>query len=178
MAEIELSLSKSTIRQQRLRLENIRALGGRCRSPECRWKSDDGKPGCNDERALQFDHKDGGGSAARRAGEHSGLKGLYFIKNHPEQFWLLCANCNSIKARNERFGALQHTQPARVRRSLGQPTRRVRWTEATRDRRDQISFEKAEREYLAKKHRERDTKPLMGQSTPESVRDRSAREEK
>lgn len=54
-------LSKSTIRQQRLRLENIETLGGRCANPDCRWHNDDGTIGCNDVRALQFDHKDGGG---------------------------------------------------------------------------------------------------------------------
>jgi hypothetical protein len=125
------SLSKSTIRQQRLRLENVEMLGGRCSNPDCRWRNDNGTARCTDDRALQFDHKNGGGSTARRAGRDGGLAGLYYIRKHPELIQLLCANCNCIKARNkkERGGALQHRQPAPVRRSLGQTGRRVSETQ-------------------------------------------------
>lgn len=142
--------SKSTVRQQRLRLENIAKLGGRCSNPSCGWQNLDGTAGCSDDRALQFDHKDGGGSAARRAGRDAGLAGLYYIRNHSELFQLLCANCNCIKARDkkERRGALQHNGPALVRRSLGQPGRRVRETREAKDRRDQLEYERAERSFL------------------------------
>jgi hypothetical protein len=148
-------LSKSTIRQQRLRLENIAMLGGRCSNPRCRWQNDDGTNRCNDDKALQFDHKDGGGSAARRDGRDAGLAGLYYIRNHPELFQLLCANCNCIKARDkkERRGALQFRQPALVRRSLGQPGRRVSEPQELKDRREHLEFLKAEQSFLAAKIR-------------------------
>jgi hypothetical protein len=149
------SLSKSTIQQQRLRLENIKMLGGRCSNPDCRWHNEDGTVRCNDDRALQFDHKDGGGSAARREGRDAGLAGLYYIRNHPELFQLLCANCNCIKARDkkERRGALQHRQPALVRRSLGQPGRRVSDSQELKDRREHLEFLNAEQSFLAAKIR-------------------------
>jgi hypothetical protein len=143
--------SKSTIRQQKLRLENIRALGGRCSNPECRWQNDDGTVRCSDDRALQFDHKDSGGSAARQSGRDAGLGGLYRIKREPGRFQLLCANCNCIKARDkkERRGALQHRQPALVRRSLGQAGRRVSEPQELKDRREHLEFLKAEQSFLA-----------------------------
>jgi hypothetical protein len=149
------SPSKSTIRQQRLRRENIETLGGRCSNRKCRWHNKDGTTRCNDDRALQFDHKDGGGSAARRAGRDAGLAGLYYIRNHPELFQLLCANCNCIKARvkGERGGALDFRQPALVRRSLGQPGRRVSESQELKDRREHREFLKAERSFLAAKTR-------------------------
>jgi hypothetical protein len=157
MSVATLSLSKSTIRQQRLRLENIETLGGRCSNPDCRWHNDDGTIRCNDDRALQFDHRDGGGSAARRAGRDAGLAGLYYIRKHPELFQLLCANCNCIKARDkkERGGALQHRQPALVRRSLGQSGRRVSDPQELKDRREHLEFLKAERSFLAAKIRKK-----------------------
>ena len=137
------SLSKEGIRRRRLRLECIEILGRyrddegevrsdpRCKNPDCRWHNDDGTIGCNDMRALQFDHKDGGGSAERSAGRISGGRLYGEIKKHPERFQLLCATCHEIKKKveNQAQGARQHKQPARVRRSQqieGQPVRRVR----------------------------------------------------
>jgi rubredoxin len=160
MTETSQSLSKSTIRQRRLRQENIKMLGGRCKGPNCRWLNDkdDGEPGCNDARALQFDHIGGGGSAMRRDGKGAGLAGLYYIRNHPELFQLLCANCNWIKraesGEDEQGGSLKFRQPALVRRSLGQPGRRIREPQELEDRRADLGYRKLERSFLAARKRE------------------------
>jgi 5-methylcytosine-specific restriction endonuclease McrA len=60
-------------------------LGGKC----CRC-------GFSDPRALQIDHIDGGGK--RHRAEHSNARMVYKdMLTHPEDFQLLCANCNQIK---------------------------------------------------------------------------------
>lgn len=144
------SLTSSGLRTRQVKLENIRKLGGRCANPTCGWINKDGTTGCADERCLQFDHKFGGGSLARRKKGHAGLQGLLYIREHLEEFQLLCANCHSIKTREhgERLGALQHTRPARVRRSLGQLHRRVNETLRTNDRREDLAFAAAEKSFL------------------------------
>ena len=90
--------SRSTLLQERLRSENIEKLGGRCSNPDCRWHNEDGTIGCSDKRSLEFDYKDEDGAKEWLA-IRPGLKGLYYIKNNPERFHLLCANCNQIKSR-------------------------------------------------------------------------------
>ena len=51
--------------------------------------------GFTDIRALQLDHKHGGGGReARRLGAYSMYKR---VLKYPEQYQLLCANCNWIK---------------------------------------------------------------------------------
>ena len=130
-----MSDGKSTIRQRQVRLRNIEKLGGRCVSPTCHWHNDDGTKGCNDDRALQFDHKDGGGTKARLYGGEGGLQGLYRIMREPERYQLLCANCNQIKRREnkEALGSRQHKKPVRQRHTQqteGQLVRRV--TETTK----------------------------------------------
>ena len=72
----------------RLRIEAISALGGRCR-----------RCGFADHRALQFDHVNGGGQAARkRTSPFQMLRRIWraAIEGTPE-YQLLCANCNWIK---------------------------------------------------------------------------------
>lgn len=135
------SLTKAGKRTRLLRLESIEILGRyrdrdgeirsdpRCKSPECRWHNDDGTIGCNDKRALQFDHRDGRGSEERKTRKVDGDRLYYEIRKHPERFQLLCANCNEIKSKGEKQGARLHKQPQLVRRSQqieGQPARRVR----------------------------------------------------
>ena len=78
--------------QQKARAKLVILLGGRC--VIC---------GFSDERALQIDHKNGGGYKERK---HHGNWVLYnFYLKHPEkaeeQLQILCANCNWIK-RHER----------------------------------------------------------------------------
>lgn len=133
--------SKSTKRQRELRLEIIEMLGRRCESPDCRWRNDDGTTGCTDVRALQIDHKHGGGSTELRAGRGAGLAHLYRVRTDLKYaamtgrkspyYQLLCANCNWIKrsGSGEARGADQHKRPARLRPGLqvkGRPVRRVR----------------------------------------------------
>jgi hypothetical protein len=122
-----------------LKREARRILGGRCANPTCRWINEDGSRGCTDERALIFDHIEGGGSAARREGRDSVRTICYEIKKYAKyqldatlfRFQLLCANCHEIRKKVEKqaLGSRQHMQPARVRRSLqkaGEEPRRVR----------------------------------------------------
>jgi hypothetical protein len=135
------SLSESGKRTRRLRHECIEILGRyrdhngdiqndpRCSNRDCRWQNEDGTLRCNDERALQFDHKEGKGSAERKTGKIGGNRLYYEIRKHPERFQLLCANCNEIKAKGEKMGARLHKKPQRVRLSqqiAGQTPRRVR----------------------------------------------------
>ena len=66
------------------RQELIRFLGGKCI-----------KCGFSDYRALQIDHLNGGGhKEIRDLGHYQMYKRVYA---HPEDYQLLCANCNSIK---------------------------------------------------------------------------------
>ena len=106
------SRSKSTLRQRLLRLENIKMLGGRCSNPDCHWQNDDGTIGCTEFRALQFDHKGGGGSSEREGRRDSGIGLQYRVRKDPGRFQLLCANCNWIKryASEEARGAYQHKE--------------------------------------------------------------------
>jgi hypothetical protein len=57
------------------------------------------KCGFNDWRALQVDHVNGGGVAERKALGNWQYYGrlLSFIKESPNKYQLLCANCNWIK---------------------------------------------------------------------------------
>ena len=137
IAELQ-SFTESGKRRRRLKEECIEILArypdhegrtdARCKSRDCRWHNEDGTIGCNDKRALQFDHKDGGGSEGRTTGKTAGSRLYYEIKKHPERFQLLCANCNEIKSKGEKKGGRLHKQPQLVRRSQqieGQPVRRV-----------------------------------------------------
>ena len=123
----------------------------------CRWHNEDGTIGCNDERALQFHHKDGGGSAQRKKGKDSRRMIAYEIlreikRGRSPRFDLLCACCHAIEGKvNKRHqGARQHEQPALVRASKqkeGQPARRVR-------DQSEIEAEQAERRVLAAMRRQ------------------------
>src|SRR5262245_28383190 len=119
-----------------LKREARKLLGGRCDSADCRWLNADGTFGCTDERALVFDHIDGGGSSARAEGRDSVRSICYEIKKDAKygcksRFRLLCATCHEIRKKvdQQAQGARQHRQPARIRRSLqktGQEVRRVK----------------------------------------------------
>ena len=78
--------NKSKNSYWRLRLEAIKAYGGRC--SQC---------GFDDVRALQFDHVGGGGEKHRKTMSIRML--MFWLKknNYPKIFQLLCANCNFIK---------------------------------------------------------------------------------
>ena len=52
--------------------------------------------GFTDVRALQIDHRYGGGNAERK--RITGVEAFYRrVIKHPEQYQILCANCNWIK---------------------------------------------------------------------------------
>jgi hypothetical protein len=131
-------------------LRAMAALGGRCMAENCQWQNADGKLGCSDVKALQFHHKEGGGSAARGDGRDSKRSIAFEILRYIKRGWsprfeLLCANCHAIESKSRQGGARLHTQRARIRRSQqkeGQPTRRVR-------EKTEIETEQAERRVLA-----------------------------
>ena len=79
---------KNRVFRKRLRKEAIVAYGGCCN-----------RCGFSDQRALQIDHRNGGGSKhMRRIGGSSYL--LLWLKKRgfpKDAFQLLCANCNWIK---------------------------------------------------------------------------------
>jgi len=53
--------------------------------------------GFSDQRALQIDHKNGGGTKERK-GLHENPKAFYrLISKNPNNYQILCANCNWIK---------------------------------------------------------------------------------
>jgi len=75
-----------TKRRRFIREETIKFLGNKCK-----------KCGFSDWRTLQVDHVNGGGGKEKRelGGSRTGL--LKRIKETPEKYQLLCANCNWIK---------------------------------------------------------------------------------
>lgn len=81
--------------RDRIRLEIIRLLGGKCSNPNCLIPN-----GCSDIRCLQIDHVNGGG---RKELEKFNSRVLYYkfvleqIKSGSKDYQLLCANCNWIK---------------------------------------------------------------------------------
>lgn len=88
-------------RYSQLRRQVLEALGDRCF-----------KCGFGDHRALQVDHRNGGGSAHRRKMKYSSD---YYrsILSDLKSYMLLCANCNWIK----RFDREEHSQhPRRPRK--------------------------------------------------------------
>lgn len=68
----------------RLRQKVLEVLGGKC--VRC---------GFSDPRALQADHKAGGGNEHRRQVDYSTR--MRQILKYPDEFQLLCSNCNWIK---------------------------------------------------------------------------------
>jgi len=93
-------------------------LGGKCSSPDCKWQNEDGTFGCNDERALHFDHIYGNGSEKRRNGKDSTRSVCYEIIRDAkygtgQRFRLLCATCHEIrrKAEGQAQEARQHKHP-------------------------------------------------------------------
>ncbi len=53
--------------------------------------------GFDDERALQVDHVNGGGTQHWGRINHNRTRFTKDVLAHPERFQLLCANCNAIK---------------------------------------------------------------------------------
>lgn len=143
--------SERTSPDRPLRLRAVAKLGGHCVGTTCRWHNDDGTIGCNDERALHFHHKGGGGSAARKQSKDSLRQIYYQVLKGSIRFELLCACCHEITSKPQKQGARLHKQAARVRRSkqiAGQPERRVRETQELKDQREQREFLESEQSFL------------------------------
>ena len=119
----------TSARRRRVRLEAIALLGGRCvgftslaedGTPlclPCRWHNEDGTVGCKDERGLTFDHKEGHGSKARKAGKDSQMMIAYEVKKGSTRFQLLCGTCHEIRKKVEKQaqGSRMHEHPERIR---------------------------------------------------------------
>lgn len=74
-------------RFQRLRAEMLDLLGGRC--VRC---------GYHDRRALEIDHL----IPRKETRLKEWHREMSNIREHPEQYQLLCANCHTIKSKGER----------------------------------------------------------------------------
>lgn len=119
----------TTARRRRVRSEAIALLGERCigfaslaedGKPlylPCRWQNEDGTVGCNDERALTFDHKEGYGSRARKAGKDSQMMVAYQIISGSTRFQLLCGTCHEIRKKVDKQarGSRMHEHPECIR---------------------------------------------------------------
>jgi hypothetical protein len=84
-------------RRNVMRMRIFSLLGDKCSNPNCLVPN-----GCTDPRCLQIDHINGGGHKQRK--ELRDVECFYkYVLNHPEEYQLLCANCNWIKRyeRNE-----------------------------------------------------------------------------
>lgn len=88
------------LRRRDLREEVIEKLSGKCSSQTCRWLNEDGTFGCTDHRLLQVDHKNGGGTQERRKLSYD--KMLKRILESPDEYQLLCACCNWLKAHEQK----------------------------------------------------------------------------
>ena len=76
---------------EKIKLEIFELLGGQCINPYGQHKEP-----YIDIRALQIDHINGGGRQHRKQMGSTG-KFYKYVLTHPEEFQLLCANCNQIK---------------------------------------------------------------------------------
>jgi hypothetical protein len=71
---------------KRLRALVLKLLGGKC--ARCPWK---------DPRALQIDHKNGNTPEGRRRMQRANASHLRYVRDHLDEFQLLCANHNWVK---------------------------------------------------------------------------------
>ena len=88
----EITRDKKKAYRQNLRKRVISFLGGRCCSSKCLVVD-----GCVDERCLQIDHVNGGGSKEYKALNHQSTFYNKVLKDTSNSYQLLCANCNWIK---------------------------------------------------------------------------------
>jgi hypothetical protein len=79
---------------KRIRRETLEFVGGK-EGVKCK------RCGFQDERAIQVDHVNGGGSKEIRELKNN-RRYLDLIKSKPHEYQLLCANCNWIK-RHENY---------------------------------------------------------------------------
>jgi len=84
-------------RRLKARIEIMAFLGNKCAT--C---------GFTDHRALQIDHKNGGGTIEWEHGSMAYDKRYAMIKANPDNYQILCANCNWIKRYEN--GELPHSR--------------------------------------------------------------------
>lgn len=89
--------SRNKASYRALRLRAVEHHGGGCK--HCGY--------CADDRALAFDHVDGGGSAERKSSTSHRRRALLqeAIRDENGKFQLLCANCNHLKRLDNAEGA-------------------------------------------------------------------------
>lgn len=85
---VECQRAAENARRLRERLRITADLGGRC-----------SRCGFDDPRALQIDHTHGGGSERRKTDQANTNATRFYqeVRAHPDDYSLLCANCNWIK---------------------------------------------------------------------------------
>lgn len=101
--------------QRRQRRELLALLGGRCN--EC---------GFDNPLALQVDHVNGGGNIQRRGGLWASPANLLrIVRSDPDEYQLLCANCNIIKRMTlgEHVGARVYVRNPPTERKPRDPSR-------------------------------------------------------
>lgn len=74
------------------KMKVLKLLGNECANPYNLPHPD----WCNDWRCLQIDHVNGGGNKQRKK-IGSTICFLSYVLKHPEEFQLLCSNCNWLK---------------------------------------------------------------------------------
>jgi len=58
------------------------------------------KCGFSNKKALHIDHINGGGQQQKKS--YGGARYLQYVLDHPDEFQILCANCNQIKKYDNR----------------------------------------------------------------------------
>jgi hypothetical protein len=87
-------------RRRELRHNVIVQFGGKCASSGCRWLNQDDSLGCADERLLQLDHVNGGGTKERNS---MGWEAMWkkAQQDISGAYQILCSNCNWLKAHKD-----------------------------------------------------------------------------
>lgn len=99
-------LSAQAKKRREQRLELLKYMGGKCV-----------KCGFSDYRALQIDHVNGDGNKERKANPLGAYYKYLFdnVKNNPNKYQLLCANCNWIKRfENREFNNYRRIKKVKV----------------------------------------------------------------
>jgi hypothetical protein len=83
-------------RRQDIKIELFNLLGNKCSNKECLVPG-----GCTDQRCLQIDHVNSGGTKhiknVKEKGYHYFSVVLEEVKKGSKEYQLMCANCNWIK---------------------------------------------------------------------------------
>ncbi len=115
--------------ERRQRAELLALLGGRCK--EC---------GFDNPIALQVDHVNGDGATERRALTAATRILLRRVREHPDRYQLLCANCNIIKrmTQGEHVGSRVYERVIMTERKAPDPHRERKRYRGAEERRDAL----------------------------------------